>query len=641
MLSLLLALLLAWLPAQAATWGSSAERTRAEGSRALLLPDGDVLVLRAQAEGRYAVERWSEDQQLRWRTFFEIPARRVRRLQDGATRDAPLFELEPSALLSDDLTRAIGLTEDELRVFDAYRGQALAFRFALADGAQARQVLYEGEPEEELQVLAGGAAAAVVRRGEDADAVLRFDPELRPLDTLPSEPGWRYTLDDQGRLCGLGADEATLELRCLSTASTEWQSTLIPKGEQPASSLRFVPDGPHHGYVTGLLEPTRARRAQLLIARVHVGAAEPLVVTRVGLERMVADLTAGSPRYLVLRGALVNAAGDLVLHGQFVVPEIEQRSLSTLDPEASFERWALTNSARVAFEYRDIVAFAFSAEGGLRWTAGVHLYQRTHAETSGDADRLIESAGYTAALMGDRLRLQYVDLGVVDLISGATGRRVLSQDIQLSDGAVEPARELLTLGPEEQYLRALSMPIAEDEWLISFRVRMRWTLPDTTLLGRVGAAPEARVPMPPASEAARGGERYLTGQLLGFHEATVARDWRPALLGAGLGAGGASSAAAGAWFALGLAPGGCCVATAVGCGGCAVGVGLARVLGGKVAMGPAADPELLAGYADGYRRGQRTLQARWAFVGGVSAVAITAVVASSGVMGRLQDPLSP
>ncbi|MCB9743347.1 MAG: hypothetical protein H6740_12165 [Alphaproteobacteria bacterium] len=641
MLSLLLTLLLLALPAWGASWSSSAEHTRAEGSRALALPDGDVVLLREQQGGRYAVERWSHDLELRWRTFFEIPARRERRSLDAMMREVPLFDLEPIALLGDDFSRAVGVTDEELRVLDAAGGEAVAFRFSLETGEQSRLVLHAAEPGRRVRVLGGGRATAVLVSGDEDEEVLLLDAALQRRAALRLPAGRRPHVDALGRFCAVGDVDDALELSCVNADATGWERTRVPRGSQPALSARFVADGAHHGYVVAMLAPAPGRSPQLLVARVHVGAPEAIVVTRVGLQRLLTGLYEGDPRWLVLRGALVSPDGDLVLHGQFVTPELESPAIGGLDPNTAFERWALSSGGTISFDYHDVVAFDFGADGGLRWTAALPVDQRTHADSLGETDRLIESAGYSAAQVGGVLRVQYAHQGNMDLVSGVVGRRVLSQDIRLSDGAVGEPRELLRLGAEEQYLRSLSMPLGEEEWLVSFRVRMAWTLPDTTLIGRVGDEPAVPVPLSLSDSITRGGERYLTGQLLGYHDAMVAREWQPAALGLGLGGGGASAAVLGTWFVLGATPGGCCLASVVGCAGCATGVGLARVIGGTPALGPDGEPEMVAGYRAGYRRGQRTLQARWAFVGGISAVSVAAVVASSGVVGRLMSPLPP
>ena len=71
-----------------------------------------------------------------------------------------------------------------------------------------------------------------------------------------------------------------------------------------------------------------------------------------------------------------------------------------------------------------------------------------------------------------------------------------------------------------------------------------------------------------------------------------------------------------AWALSGFNPGVCVLGAGAGC---LVGAGVARATLGAPRLSPwsAQSPDFQAGYAEGYQRGRRQRQVRWAAVGGV------------------------
>lgn len=642
--------------AQGATAWTSSQVTSLPGeSRVIELSDGGLAVLRHQAQDSYQLERLGPDLQSRWRVFFTMPDP-----PDGLDaptlntlfEPSPLFSLTPHQLLSSGGTRRFEVLEHELRILNAGDGAAVAYRFDLETGTQQREVLVDtGNPKAQLRVLSEGTRVAVVS-GLSTDPTrwaYLFDGALHRVGEHAYTDGGRdrrLTLDARGRLCRLREDNRhSLTLARLDADTGAWHEVVIEKGLQKVAGARLVPDPDGGAYIVALLEPSERVGAHLLVARVGPDGQQPEVVTRTSLGRMMTGLRPYDPRWLVLQGVDVGPDGNLLLHGQFVIPQIDRQIYTEHDPLTGFDSYSLRSRVSLVFWYREIVAFSFGPDGALRWSTELAVSQQSEAASMDQIATLIDATGYVGVVRGDRLRVQYVDRRAPSVFTGADAHRVVYQDILLEDGRPTAPVPLMELSPEEGYVRALTCPLADDTFLITVRLRPGLLLSETTLSARVDPArgPALPTPIPAGRPHSRSAGDYVTGRLVGFRDGLTGVETTAAAYGLSVGAGSSAAVMAGAWVLMGATPWGCCAATLFGCGGCAVGVGVALGTGGAPRTSPWGDwpADFQLGYRDGYRLARRRHQARWAAIGGAAAVSAAVALSTSGVMFEVLDTSAP
>lgn len=585
----------------------------------LPLPGGDVLLLRRVDPGRYVLERLDPQLRPRWFVPVDLPEPRssnaVNRLA-SATQIMDITSID--RVLTADDTRALWVQRSGTQV--------TALTFDLETGAEERVVLAEVQAEDvQIGLLVNGGRVAVVtdtprarsRRIDVFTPQFTLDTTLRVELTGTEQGLW---LSPEGRVLAARLVEGPkLRVERLSPSGSDASLLLDLSGSRVrAVRLAFGLQG--ELLLAARVDGSRPRGDGLLVASLdpELGSAKwASILSQSALLAGTGEVDLGT---LNLQDIVPAPDGSMLVHGQLV-----QQVLVTSPSPTGLGMVTLTTSD---VELRLGAALVFCIDqGALRWSTAAGMNQ------AADPQEAFVETGYSLRLMEDEVWLFHLYTPTrVDILRGRPPTRsVVLHRIRLSDGQRGTPEDVLSLSRNETWLRALSTPVNPRE--LVFTTSYRYT-ERQTLVSRVdlSAPPLAEAPVDRTLTGDPTSEDYQAGWLVGHKTGLTDVQGLAFLYGGGLGVGGTAAAMTGAWALTGFNPTACLVGGAIGCGGA---MGAARFTGGRVHTQPWGhlSADFQAGYAEGFQRGKRLRQLRWAALGGgAAAVAVGASLGTAQLM---------
>lgn len=598
-----------------------------EGSPArpelLTLPGGDVLLLRRVDPGRYVLERLDPQLQPRWFVPVDLPE--VRGLSTisrfaSATQLVDLSSVD--RVLTHDGTRALLVQRQDREV--------VALRFDLETGAEERVVLAQvQDAEAQIGLLVHGERVAVVTDSPRARTrrIDVFTPEFHLATTLRQELTGKELglwLSPEGEvLAARLVDGPRLRVERLSAAGSD-RSLLLDLSDSRLGVVRlgFGPQG--ELLLAARVEGSRSRGDGLLVATLEADLSAARWATILSQGTLLAGTGEVDLGAFNLQEVVPAPDGSVLVHGQF----IQQVLVTSTTPTGL----GMVTTTTADVEMRFGAALVFCIDGGaLRWSVAAGMSQ-----AADPASAFVET-GYSLQILGEEVWLWHLYTPTRwDIVRGRPPTRsVVLHRVGLADGTRAPPEDLLALSRNETWLRALSAPVTERDFLLT--TSYRWT-ERQTLMARVdrAAPPPAASPPDRALVGDPTAEDYRAGWVVGHKTGLTDSQGVAFLYGGGLGFGTTAAAMTGAWALTGFNPTACLVGAGVGCAGA---MGAARFTGGGLHNTPWThlSPDFQAGYAEGFQRGRRLRQLRWAALGGgAAAVGVGASLATAQLVLRGQ-----
>lgn len=569
------------------------------------LPDGDVVVLRRLTPGRYTLERLGPDLTPRWATPLTLPEPK------GSASLGDLFGagvVSSEARVAASSSRALLHTDGAALIVAVDGAKVVGHRVELHSGVARVQTLAEAEDDRtSLSFAASGGHVAVMAEPPKGEGrfVYVFDEQLRLIHEtrfVPAEDELGLWVSPQGGLVRAWVDDKDDSVR-VARLDVQAPEIRLETGRSRAGigRLAFGPEGQIALLVT--LESSRGRPQAFLLAELDFVTGAATYRSELPKELLLTGTGEGDLLSFELVELLYAPDGSLLAHGQFV----QQVALVSSSP-TGFGGVTLTTDVQV--RYGQVLLWSFVGDGRLRWTRAVPL-----AQTSDLASAAVDT-GYRLELDDDEARVLYVHTPTrIEVLQGRQiTRAVVAQPITLKDGALGPREDLVALSRNETWLRVMSARAGDDYFVMTL------TRADTLqgLMGRVALTEEPPISLPfaPPAEASQDSEAYAAGYLVGHKTGFTDVTGLAGAYGGGVGVAATGVGMTAAWALSGFNPGVCLLGAGAGC---LVGAGVARTTLGAPRLSPWSEmsPDFQAGYAEGYQRGRRQRQVRWAAVGGV------------------------
>ncbi|MCK6524431.1 hypothetical protein L6R49_23750 [Myxococcota bacterium] len=572
---------------------------------AFALPDGDVVALRRLTPGRYTLERLGPDLRPRWSAPLSLPEPKG----SGSLGDllgAGVVSSESRVAASS--SRALVRTNTAALIIAVEGGKVVAHRVELDSGAARSQTLAEAEDDRTaLSFAAHGAHLAVMAEPPKGEGrfVYVFDEQLSLIfETrfVPSEDELGLWVTPQGGLVRAWVDEKDDSVR-VSRLDVQAPELRLETGKHRAGVARvaFGPEGQVAMLLT--LESSRGRPQAFLLAELDFVTGKPVYRSELPKELLLTGTGEGDLLSFELVELIYAPDGSLLAHGQFV----QQVAMVSSSP-TGFGGVTLTTDVQV--RYGQVLLWSFVEDGRLRWVRAVPLNQTS------DLSSAAVDTGYRLELSEADARVLYVHTPTrLEVLQGRQiTRAVVAQPVALKDGAFGEREDWVALSRNETWLRVMSTRAGDDYFVMTL------TRADTLqgLMGRVALGEEAPVssPLTAPAEADRDSDDFQAGYLVGHKTGFTDVSGLAGVYGGGVGVAATGVGMTAAWALSGFNPGVCLMGAGAGC---LVGAGVARSTLGAPRMSPwsAQSPDFQAGYAEGYQRGRRQRQVRWAAVGGV------------------------
>ena len=569
------------------------------------LPDGDVVVLRRLTPGRYTLERLGPDLTPRWSTPLGLPEPKGS-ASLGDLLGAGVVSSESRVAASS--TRTLLRTDTAALIVAVEGARVIGHRIELDSGAARSQILAESEDARTaLSFAAHGAHIAVMAEPPKGEGrfVYVFDEQLALVfETrfVPAEDELGLWVSPQGGLVRAWVDDKddTVRVARLDVRSPEIRLS-TGKTKAGIGRVAFGPEGQVALLLT--LESSRGRPQAFMLAELDFVTGAAVYRSELPKELLLAGTGEGDLLSFELVELLYAPDGSLLAHGQFV----QQVAMVSSSP-TGFGGVALTTDVQV--RYGQVLLWSFVDDGRLRWVRALPL-----AQTSDLTSAAIDT-GYRLELGDAEARVLYVHTPTrLEVLRGRQiTRAVVAQPISLRDGAFGAREDLFALSRNETWLRVMSTRAGDDYFVMTL------TRADTLqgLMGRVALdeEPPISVPFVPPAATNRDSEEFQAGYLVGHKTGFTDVTGLAGVYGGGLGVATTGVGMTAAWALSGFNPGVCVLGAGAGC---LIGAGVARATLGAPRLSPwsAQSPDFQAGYAEGYQRGRRQRQVRWAAVGGV------------------------
>lgn len=569
------------------------------------LPDGDVVVLRRLTPGRYTLERLGPDLSPRWATPLGLPEPKG---------SASLGDLLGAGVVSSEArvaassTRSLIHTDTAALIVAVDGAKVIGHRIELDSGVVRTQTLAEAEDARTaLSFAASGAHIAVMAEPPKGEGrfVYVFDEQLALVfETrfVPAEDELGLWVSPQGGLVRAWVDDKDDSVRVarLDVKSPEIRLD-TGKSRAGVGRLAFGPEGQVALLVT--LESVRSRPQAFLLAELDFVTGAAVYRSELPRELLLSGTGEGDLLSFELVELLYAPDGSLLAHGQFV----QQVAMVSSSP-TGFGGVTLTTDIQV--RYGQVLLWSFVGDGRLRWTRALPL-----AQTSDLASAAVDT-GYRIEIDDSDARILYVHNPTrIEVLRGRQiTRAVVAQPVSLKDGALGEREDLVALSRNETWLRVMSTRAGDDYFVMTL------TRADTLqgLMGRVELSEEPPISLPfaPPPEADRSSEAFQAGFLVGHKTGFTDVTGLAGAYGGGVGVATTGVGMTAAWALSGFNPGVCLLGAGAGC---LVGAGVARATLGAPRLSPWSEqsPDFQAGYAEGYQRGRRQRQLRWAAAGGV------------------------